>query len=76
MGRNVTLKLDDELLKKAKVLAAERDSSVSQMLSEYLSDMIARASRYSDARHSALKLLDRGLDLGFVNKGRRDELHR
>lgn len=76
MGRNVTLKLDDELLKKAKLLAAERDSSVSRMLSDYLGDMVSKASSYSDARHNALKLLNEGFELGFTGTGRRDELHR
>lgn len=76
MGRNITLKLDDDLLKKAKLLAAERDSSVSQMLSEYLGEIIAKTTKYSDAKQNALKMMDKGFNLGFSRrKGSRDELH-
>lgn len=76
MGRNITLKLDEDLLKKAKLLAAEKDSSVSQMLAGYVEELIAKATGYSDAKRNALKMLDAGFDLGFTGKGNRDELHR
>ncbi|MGB7285017.1 MAG: hypothetical protein WBE13_22340 [Candidatus Acidiferrum sp.] len=39
MRRNVTLKPDAELLKEARVLAAEQGSSISRMLAEKLEEV-------------------------------------
>jgi predicted nucleic acid-binding protein len=42
----VTLKLDAEILKQARVLAAERGSSVSRMLAEKLEELVTDAKGY------------------------------
>ncbi|HSK47450.1 MAG TPA: DUF6364 family protein, partial [Coriobacteriia bacterium] len=41
MQRNITLTLDDDLVRKAKVLAARRNRSVSALLREELSRLVA-----------------------------------
>jgi len=75
--QNVTLSLPKSLLKKAKVIAARREKSLSELLRESLEEKVREANGYKKARQKQLKLLKEGLDLG--TKGEitttRDEIH-
>jgi len=75
--QNVTLSLPKLLLKKAKVIAASREKSLSELLRESLEQKVREANGYKKARQRQLKLLKEDLDLG--TKGRiattRDEVH-
>jgi len=75
--QNVTLSLPKSLLKKAKVIAASREKSLSELLRESLEEKVREANGYKKARQRQLKLLKEGLDLG--TKGdiatTRDEVH-
>ncbi len=75
--QNVTLSLPKPLLKKAKVLAASREKSLSELIKESLENVIFEASGYKNARERQLTLLKKGYDLG--TEGRviysREELH-
>jgi metal-responsive CopG/Arc/MetJ family transcriptional regulator len=75
--QNVTLSLPTSLLKKAKVIAASREKSLSEFLRESLEEKVREANGYKKARRRQLKLLKEGLDLG--TKGHittsREELH-
>jgi hypothetical protein len=75
MKRNVTLKLDEALLKEGRVLAAEQRSSISRMLAEKLEEAVRERSGYDRARKRALARLRVGMDLGWMRPGSRDELH-
>lgn len=75
MKRNVTLKLDAELLKKARVLAAEQGSSISKMLAEKVEEVVREREGYDRARKRALERLRVGIDLGWTRPASRDELH-
>jgi predicted transcriptional regulator len=70
---NITLKLDKELLRQARELAAKAGSSISAMLAAELEEVV-RKRKYEVAKKRALAVLAEGLDLG----GRpltRDEIH-
>ena len=56
MKQNVTLKLDAEILKEARVLAAERGSSVSRMLAEKLEEYLLENP--AQAKAIANKVID------------------
>lgn len=75
MKTNVTLKLDAELLKEARVLAAEQGSSISRMLADKLEELVRERAGYDRARKRALSRLRVGMDLGWTRPGSRDELH-
>jgi len=62
--QNVTLSLPKLLLKKAKVIAASREKSLSELLRESLEQKVREANGYKKARQRQLKLLKEGLDLG------------
>jgi len=49
MKQNVTLSLEKELITKAKIIAAQKSSSVSRMLAEELRNIAERHGRYDDA---------------------------
>jgi hypothetical protein len=72
---NVTLKLDSELLREARVLAAEEGRSLSGLLTERLEAMIRERKAFEKARRRALARLRQGLDLRWTPPMSRDELH-
>ena len=64
MRQNLTLSLDKELIRKARVLAAERSTSVSQMLAKLLEEMVEDAAQYDRAKRSAVAQWRAGFHLG------------
>jgi predicted transcriptional regulator len=75
MKTNITLKLDSELIREAKILAAQQGSSVSALLARKLEDMVRRQRDYEEARRSALAQLEKGYDLHWAPPKSRDELY-
>lgn len=75
MKTNITLKLDADLLRQIRVLAAEEDTSVSALLAARLEQMIHERKGYQRARRRALTRLRQGLDLHWTPPRSRDELH-
>jgi len=75
MRTNITLRLDADLIREAKVLAAQQGTSVSRMLAEQLEELVRREKDYVAAKRRALSRLEKGLDLGWQPVGSRGELH-
>jgi len=75
MKSNITLKLDAELLREARIIAASEGTSISAMLSNRLEDMVRERKKYDQARLRALSRLKRGFDLGWTPPRSRDDLH-
>jgi predicted transcriptional regulator len=75
MPRNITLTLDEDLIRKARVLAARRNRSVSALLRDELSRLVAEEEAYETAKRAALERLARGARLGGGPLPPRDELH-
>lgn len=74
MQRNITLAIDDDLIRKVKVLAARRNLSVSALLREELSRLVSEEA-YETAKRAALERLERGSHLGGGPRPSRDEIH-
>ena len=74
MAQNITLSMDPELLKAARVLAAERGLSVSKLLAQELERLVRDTQAQTQAREQALANLNRGFHLGNV-KFDRNALH-
>jgi hypothetical protein len=74
-ARNITLTLDAETLREARVLAAQRGLSVSAFLRRELAGLVERQRGYAKARESALRRLRRGQSLGGGKLPSREELH-
>lgn len=75
MKQNITLSIEKDLLQKAKFLAVQRNSSISQMLSQELEKMVSDADKYEIAKRKALKTLKNGFRMGGKITASRDELH-
>ena len=50
-NQNVTISLSRELLKKAKILAAQRDTSISGLLAQEIEFLVANEETYRRAEH-------------------------
>jgi hypothetical protein len=75
MKTNITLKLDADLLREARILAAEEGSSISRLLAARLEEIVGERKGYASARRRALARLREGLDLRWTPPRSRDELH-
>ena len=75
MKRNITLKLDEDLLRQARILAAEQGSSLSALLAERLEAMVPARTAFKRARRRALARLREGFDLRWTPTQSRDEVH-
>lgn len=73
--QNVTVSLSREVLKKAKVLAARRETSISGLLAQQIESLVDGEEAYERDKQQALALLDKGFHLGGVIRVTRDELH-
>ncbi len=74
-ARNITLTLDEETLREARVLAAERGLSVSAFLRLEVAGLVERERGFERAKASAVERLQRGRALGGGKLGKREELH-
>ena len=76
-NQNVTLSIPKNILKKAKILAIQRDTSLSGLLTQTLADLVAQQESYEQARQRNLETLKKGLDLGTQGKisWKREDLH-
>lgn len=75
MKTNVTLKLDADLLREVRVLAAEEGQSISALLTERLEALVRERKAFDKAQRRALARLRDGLDLQWTPPRTRDELH-
>jgi len=75
MKTNITLKLDSEILRHARILAAEESSSISGLLSAKLEEIVREKKGYARAKKRALARLRQSADLGWIPAKSRDELH-
>jgi hypothetical protein len=75
MKRNITLAVDQRLLKRARALAAQRGTSVSAMLAAELLRILDRDTAYEQAKIKALALLGSPFHLGGEKMASREALH-
>jgi len=57
--RNLTLTVDEDLLREAQAVAARRGTSVNEMVREFLKDVVSQESRRLAAWERIQPLLDR-----------------
>jgi hypothetical protein len=74
MKQNLTVQLDAEVIRRAKVLAARRGTSVSGLVARQLEELTAADERYQRARESALRMMEQTRDRGG-RQWTRDELY-
>jgi predicted transcriptional regulator len=71
---NLTIKLDKALLRQARILAAEQDTSISALVASKLEEAVRQRNDYNQAKQRALAALEKGFDLGG-SVPTREEIH-
>lgn len=76
-NQNITLSLPEEDIRAARILAASRGTSVSQLLARMLRDLVDQETGYARARNRSLARLQTGMDLGTGGRvdWSRDSVH-
>ncbi len=72
--QNVTVQISKELIRKVRIVAAQRGTSISGLLATELERIVGEDEAYEVARRSALVFLEKGFHLGG-KRVNRDELH-
>lgn len=72
--RNLTLQLDEDVIRRAKVLAAKRGTSVSGLVAHELEELVDQDARYEEAWRRATEIMRQSAPRGG-RTWRRDELH-
>jgi predicted transcriptional regulator len=75
--QKITLSLPKDILLRVKLLAVQRQTSVSGLLTQALTQIVEQEEAYAHAQRRHLQLLERAFDLGTGGalKTTRDELH-
>ncbi len=73
--QNITIRLTRRVVKKAKILAARRETSISGLLAQQIESLVGEEEAYERAERQALAFLDEGFHLGGAIRATRDELH-
>ncbi len=75
--QNITLSIPKDILKKIKLIAVERNTSVSGLLTQELIKIAKRDDAYEKAKARQFHLLKKGFNMGINKKipWKRDDLH-
>jgi hypothetical protein len=75
MKTNVTLKIDSELLRGVRIMAAEEGSSISGLLASKLEEVVRQRKSYARSKKRAIARLRNCSFHGWVRPASRDELY-
>lgn len=75
MKQNITLALDQQLLKRVRAFASQRGISISAMMADELRRIVAREAAYEQAKARALAQLNSPFRLGGARTAGREALH-
>jgi len=73
--QNVTISISPETVRKARILAARRSTSISGLLAEEIEKLVGAEEAWERSERSALALLEHGFHLGGLITVSRDKLH-
>jgi len=71
---NLTLQLDEDVIRRARILAARRGTSVSALVARELAGLVEQDARYEEASRRAKEIMARATPRGR-RSWQRDELH-
>jgi hypothetical protein len=73
--QNLTISLPRATIRKAKVVAVRRGSSISVLLAEQIELLVGEDEAYERAQRRALAMMNKGFHMGGVIRATRDEWH-
>lgn len=76
VSRNLTLTLPVDLVRRAKVVAATRDTSISGLVAEFLERLTREEDDYAELWREERRLMETGLPMGVGHvTWTRDDVH-
>jgi predicted transcriptional regulator len=72
---NLTVQLDEDVIRKAKILAARRSTSISKLIGAEIERLVENDDAYQQAKERALARMKRGYHFGGPPYPKRDELY-
>jgi hypothetical protein len=73
--QNLTISLDRQTIRKARIVAARRSTSISGLIAKQIEILVGEEEAYERAQRQAMDLLDQVFHLGGKMQASRDELH-
>jgi hypothetical protein len=73
--KNITVAVDDDVYRMARVVAAERDTSVSALVRDYLAGLARPAADRRDAAAALFVVLDQVREYRAADRLSREEVH-
>ena len=73
--RNLTVSLDDETYRRARIIAAERDTSVSALVKRFLVELASGESEFERLKREERELREQITDFSASDRLSRDELY-
>lgn len=73
--QNLTVSLSPETLKKVKMLAAKRSTSISGLVAAQIEALVDADEAYESAHRAAIDLVERGFHMGGIHSVGREALH-
>jgi hypothetical protein len=73
--QNLTVRLDRQTIRKARIIAARRSMSISGLVAQQIEVLVDEEDRYEHAERQAQTLLDPGFHLGGPVRVSRDDVH-
>ena len=73
--QNVTVSLERGTVRKAKIVAARRGTSISGLLARQIEILVGEDEAYERAERQARELMEQGFHLGGGKPASREELH-
>jgi hypothetical protein len=73
--KNITVTVDDEVYRRARMKAAERDTSVSALVRQFLVDLAAEGSEFERLKRLEQVLREQITNFDGSNRLSRDEVH-
>jgi hypothetical protein len=74
--KNITVSLDDETYRRARVIAAQRDTSVSALVKQFLVDLASGESEGERLKRQERELRESIIDFDASDRLSRDDVHR
>lgn len=75
MKQNITLSLEKDIIKKSKLIAVKKDTSVSKMIGDILKEITEKEDEYEAAKKKAIDNLKRGFHFGGQITWTREDLY-
>ena len=75
-SQNVTISIEKKVLRKAKIIAIERNTSLSGLIREYLEKLVAEENGYQQAKEFCIREMNKEYKIGAKpGTYTREELH-